>query len=134
VHNGTGAWQGPFRVGHFDAVAHRYAVEVAGGLDALAVTHADVAAARDDLRVCASYRVAGESWDRIVPGLFADLGYQEALTERLAEAVPVLEVAPADLPATVADLLGLPVDVVSWGPNRVDKYALGRVPATAGRG
>jgi adenylosuccinate synthase len=40
-HNGVGEWQGAFRVGHFDAVAHRYAVEVAGGIDALAVTHLD---------------------------------------------------------------------------------------------
>jgi adenylosuccinate synthase len=30
-HNGTGTWQGPFRVGHLDLVALRYAVEVAGG-------------------------------------------------------------------------------------------------------
>ena len=43
-HNGTGAWQGAFRTGHFDAVAHRYAVEVAGGVDGLAVTHLDVRA------------------------------------------------------------------------------------------
>ena len=37
-HNGRGAWQGPFRTGHLDAVALRYAIEVAGGVDALAVT------------------------------------------------------------------------------------------------
>jgi adenylosuccinate synthase len=56
-HNGTGRWQGDFRVGHFDAVAHRYAVEVAGGVDAVALTHLD-AAARRTLRVCRAYDVA----------------------------------------------------------------------------
>lgn len=30
-HNGRNEWQGAFRVGHFDAVALRYAIEVAGG-------------------------------------------------------------------------------------------------------
>lgn len=56
-HNGTGGWQGVFRVGHFDAVAHRYAVEVAGGVDAVALTHLDVAD-RQPLSVCQAYEVA----------------------------------------------------------------------------
>ena len=54
---GVGEWQGSFRVGHFDAVAHRYAVEVAGGVDALAVTHLD--AVPPELRICTSYEVDG---------------------------------------------------------------------------
>jgi adenylosuccinate synthase len=37
-HNGFGRWQGEFRVGHLDVVALRYALEVTGGADALAVT------------------------------------------------------------------------------------------------
>jgi len=55
-HNGTGRWQGAFRVGHFDAVAHRYAVDVAGGVDAVALTHLD-APARQPLTVCRRYEV-----------------------------------------------------------------------------
>ena len=55
AHNGVGEWQGAFRVGHFDAVAHRYAVEVAGGVDALAVTHLDVPCRAPGLRICTSY-------------------------------------------------------------------------------
>jgi adenylosuccinate synthase len=42
-HNPANPWQGPFRVGHFDAIAHRYALDVCGGVDALALTHLDVA-------------------------------------------------------------------------------------------
>ena len=32
-HNPANPWQGAFRFGHFDAVAHRYALEVCGGVD-----------------------------------------------------------------------------------------------------
>jgi len=40
-HNATGEWQGVFRQGRFDARAVRYAIEVCGGIDSLAVTHCD---------------------------------------------------------------------------------------------
>jgi adenylosuccinate synthase len=56
-HNGNGRWQGAFRVGHFDAVAHRYAVDVAGGVDAVALTHLD-APSRQPLGISRSYEVS----------------------------------------------------------------------------
>jgi len=40
-HNATGEWQGVFRQGRFDARAVRYAIDVCGGVDSLAVTHCD---------------------------------------------------------------------------------------------
>ncbi len=40
-HNGAHPWQGPFRQGHFDSVATRYAIRCAGGIDELHVTHLD---------------------------------------------------------------------------------------------
>lgn len=40
-HNKTGPWQGNFRIGNLDLVALRYAVEVLGGVDYLALTHMD---------------------------------------------------------------------------------------------
>ena len=39
--NGTGPWQGKFRIGHFDAVAHRYAARAAGHLDGIVITGVD---------------------------------------------------------------------------------------------
>lgn len=39
--NGDGPWQGAFRVGAFDEVLLRYALDVCGGVDALVVTHLD---------------------------------------------------------------------------------------------
>jgi adenylosuccinate synthase len=120
--NTDGPWQGGFRVGHFDAVAHRYAIEVAGGIDALAITHADVAPA--SLRVCRSYRIGSEDLDRIVPGPYRDLDYQAELTRMLASAAPNLDPdPPADWPATIAGLLDRPIAVVSHGPRAADKVS-----------
>ncbi|MEX5632586.1 adenylosuccinate synthetase [Parafrankia sp. FMc2] len=132
VHNGTGRWQGRFRVGHFDAVAHRYAVDAAGGVDAVALTHLDVAA-RLPLRLafCAGYRIDGECVRRLEPGPPGDLERQAALTERLARAEPLpgVRVAPEEWPDRVAAALGAPVTLTSYGPRAADKMFL-----PAGRG
>ena len=117
-HNPTGPWQGAFRVGHFDAVAHRYALEVCGGADGLALTHLDLAASSRALRLVRSYDIM----DRIEPGPFRDLGYQAGMTSRLLAARPVLDDNPADdWVGAVADALGTPVLVTSSGPSTRDK-------------
>jgi len=40
-HNEEGPWQGPMRVGWFDAVAARYGIRVAGQVDGLMISHLD---------------------------------------------------------------------------------------------
>ncbi|GHJ43159.1 adenylosuccinate synthetase [Catellatospora sp. TT07R-123] len=110
-HNGHGPWQGAWRAGHFDAVAHRYAVEVCGGVDALAVTHTD-AAEHHALKMCLSYG----RLDRIAPGERGDLAYQEKLTQTLSTATPVYTGL-----GDVAEVLGVPVAVTSSGPTCADK-------------
>ncbi|MFI5491556.1 adenylosuccinate synthetase [Actinoplanes sp. NPDC051859] len=131
-HNGTGRWQGAFRVGHFDAVAHRYAVEVAGGVDALAVTHLDAPDRCPQLQLCTAYDVAGARLDRIVPGPFRDLEHQTRTTALLAEARPAEWHRPADWAGTIGDLLGAPVVLESSGPSRADKRFTDRARSTAG--
>jgi adenylosuccinate synthase len=121
-HNGVGEWQGAFRVGHFDAVAHRYAVEVAGGIDALAVTHLD--AVRPEMRICPAYEVDGARWERIPPGPFQDLSYQAALTARLFRARPESLYRPDDWAAAISAELGAPVRIESHGPRTSDKRFL----------
>ncbi|MEV6967375.1 adenylosuccinate synthetase [Hamadaea sp. NPDC051192] len=119
VYNTDGRWQGGFRVGHFDAVAHRYAVEVCGGVDGLAVTHLDVAARTPELRMCPAY----ETGERIALGEFGDLAYQEKLTAQLFTAAPVLDDHPsAD---AIAAALDAPVLLESWGPTAEDKRVRG---------
>lgn len=111
-HNDTGPWQGTFRIGHFDAVAHRYAIEVCGGVDALAVTHCDVAVEA----YCDAYR----GMETIVPGPFRDLESQERLTHLLIDARPVLTAGPPP----IEQLLGAPVLVESHGPRTNEKKRL----------
>lgn len=121
AHNGTGEWQGAFRVGHFDAVAHRYAVEVAGGVDGLAVTHLDAPGRCPELRVCTSYSLDGEDWERIEPGPWRDLAYQSRVTEALSRARMGATRRPDDWAAEIGELLGAPVTLESAGPRSSDK-------------
>jgi adenylosuccinate synthase len=116
--NPANPWQGPFRVGHFDAVAHRYALEVGGGIDGLALTHLDLASARPDLRLCTSY-AEGPS---LAPGPAGDLDRQERLTHALLSAKPDLSGGPVrDWPSAVSAALEVPIAVESWGPTASDK-------------
>ncbi|MDG4766010.1 adenylosuccinate synthetase [Solwaraspora sp. WMMD406] len=120
-HNGANPWQGRFRFGHFDAVAHRYALDVAGGVDALALTHLDLVG-RHPLRLCAAY-----DWtDRLPTGPPGDLDRQAALTERLLASRPRYAAGgpgrdPAAWVAAVEAALGVPVRLTSHGPTADDK-------------
>ncbi|MBO2446303.1 adenylosuccinate synthetase [Actinomadura barringtoniae] len=115
-HNGTGRWQGSFRVGHLDLVALRYALDVVGGVDELAVTHLDVARARPDLMVCRAYEGMGP----LQAGPPGDLARQEALTGRLLTARPVLEPL-GDPVRVIEEASGAPVTLESYGPTSSDK-------------
>jgi adenylosuccinate synthase len=122
-HNRHGAWQGAFRVGHQDQVALRYAVEVCGGVDGIALTHLDVAA-RQPLRLCRSYRVDGQTLTRITPGPPRDLQWQERLTGTLLRARPVYEDPGRDWPEVIEEMTGAPVVLRSSGPTARDKQAV----------
>lgn len=114
-HNPTNPWQGRFRFGHFDAVAHRYALAVAGGVDGLALTHLDLAG--PELRICRRY----DTTDRLTPGPPGDLDRQAALTARLLRSRPLYDDPPTDWAETVGTELSAPVVVTSHGPTSDDK-------------
>ncbi|MCP2338635.1 adenylosuccinate synthetase [Actinomadura rupiterrae] len=119
-HNGTGPWQGAFRVGHLDAVALDYALRAAGGVDGLALTHLDIAAQRPDLGICRAYAMDGETVRRLPLNPARDLDRQAALTERLLKARPLVDKMD-DPVAAVEDALGAPVVLRSHGPTANDK-------------
>ncbi|HEY5985597.1 MAG TPA: adenylosuccinate synthetase, partial [Streptosporangiaceae bacterium] len=140
-HNQRNRWQGPFRRGHLDAVALRYAVGCAGGVDALALTHLDVAE-QHSLGVCWAYRADGELVADLTavagrlgsadPGAAAGAGAgdalvrQEQLTRLLQRARPVYggpagRVPAGDWPSVVEQAVGAPVVLVSKGPTALDK-------------
>ena len=123
-YNGTGTWQGAFRIGHFDAVAHRYALDVSGGVDALAVTHADAAA--EGRRLCWAYQASADlpPMAKLPRSLLPDLDYQRLLTKTVSRSAPVYRdgpVDPRDWPDVIGEALATPVCLVSAGPTWKDK-------------
>ncbi len=144
-HNGTGRWQGDFRVGHLDLVLARYALSVAGGVDSIALTHMDKIGPESALRVCADYELsldsltarertmilssASEHGPRITiqslrpKHLLTDLTYQEALTSILSKSRPQLRaIGPSsELAEMVGRELGKSVTITSYGPSALEK-------------
>jgi adenylosuccinate synthase len=123
----------PRRCGWFDAVAARYAVQVAG-IDALAVMKLDVLDGFDTLKVVVGYRLPdGTRLDTVPadPELVAQLepiqeevpGWQdptEGLTDHAAlapNAVKYLEY--------LEELVGVPIVLVSTGPRREETLVRG---------
>jgi len=138
LHNGKNPWQGPMRVGWFDAVAGRYAVAVSGGCDAVALTSLDRLSGLPSVRVCVAYRgPAGVL--RQLPGSPApSREHQMALTELLSTCQPVYQELPgwsavrsgSSLAPQVesflrflesAEGIGAPISIVSFGPTAADK-------------
>ncbi len=124
----------PRRCGWFDAVAARFAAEVAGFTE-LAVMKLDVLDGMDSVKICTGYRHRGERLD----------GMPDTTT--LLEVEPIYETLPgwrlparierlSDLPATarlfldrLAALVGVPVTMIGLGRGR---DALIRVPPLFG--
>jgi adenylosuccinate synthase len=138
-HNGDAGRQGRFRVGAFDAVTTRYAIAAAGGVDVLAMTHADRI---DHLPpyACTAY-ASGEGTDDgddaddlfvregkrrtdIRVGTPRDLIRQERLTAAMLRCQVLYEPVPADRDGFVewiGRVAGCPAGIVSEGPTAFDK-------------
>lgn len=124
-HNGAGRYQGGWRVGHLDLVALRYALEVAGAVDGLAVSHLDLVEG-SGLAVADAYVLSsGQRLDRLVPGPERDLAHQERLTGLVSGALPELRPLPTRA-AVVRELarLGVPIVLTADGPDRSDRTAV----------
>ena len=133
LHNGTGSYQGTFRIGDLDEVLMRYATKVCGGVDTLAVTHLDAvtraAAAGIPLRSARRYPGVG---DLLPLGPWKDLTHQQHLTDVLSALTPdtvELPTHPADVAAHLGSLVGAPVVLTSDGPSRAARRV--REPAVA---
>ena len=130
-HNPAGPWQGSFRTGWLDLVLTRYALEVVGGVDRLALTHLDRVATLDSPQLCAAYRVrpADAALLRADPGGLAtaiaahpdpSLEHQARLAEALTRVTPVLTPLGPDVAGQVAEALGVPVIYRGYGPRAAD--------------
>ena len=115
----------PRRVGWFDAVALRRSI-VNSSVSGLCVTKLDVLDELETIRICIGYEIDGES----ISGL-------PVIVDRFAQCAPVYEELPGwqastvgitnygDLPVNARDYLkrieelaGVPVDIISTGPDR----------------
>lgn len=115
----------PRRCGWFDAVAVRHAVAV-NGVDELAVMLLDVLSGMDEIRVCVGYRSAGSpvEWfpaDGValaaVEPVYESLpGWREDISQ--CERYQQLPVAARRYLDRVSELVGVPVGIVSVGPDR----------------
>lgn len=114
-HNTTGRYQGEFRLGHLDTLLLRYAIEVSGGVDGLAVNHLDVAGRR---YAATGYAVDGVTSDTLPIGRWRDLDHQRELTRMLSRAAPLLTELPDDPVPWLTRTLGVPVVLTADGPDR----------------
>lgn len=141
-HNVTGEWQGNFRLGHLDLVALKYALEVLGGVDCLAMTHMDCLPRLSQL--CVSYRTYGLGEDkkkrffrddgslRIFDNPDTKLGWIRDRSEYLmndehdehADIRPNYWPINKALPQVVQDLLGYRIRYLSSGPGLIGKTDL----------
>jgi adenylosuccinate synthase len=113
------------RCGWFDAVALRRAI-VHSGISSLCMTKLDVLDGLDTIRICSAYRVRGETLTE--PPLFRDAyGEIEPLYEEMSGwrdstvGVTQLEALPQNAQrylARIEQLLDVPVDLISTGPDR----------------
>ena len=121
----------PRRCGWFDAVAVRYTARLSG-VDALSMMMLDVLSELDEIQVCTAYRIDGQ-----------EINYFPSHVDDLRRIEPVYETLPGwkqdvtgarsidDLPENairyvrrISELVGIPVEIISIGPDRVQTIFL----------
>lgn len=125
--NGSNLWQGLFRVGNPDPILIDYALRILGGVDEIALTHADQLSSFH--HICTGYR-HGSVNDIVLklPAQWpADYQYQEKLAALLSSAVPMYSPIPSLLSSFLEQLstiLETPIRTLSVGPGLLDKTKL----------
>lgn len=144
-HNQYNEWQGAVRYGWFDAVLARYALQVTGGVDVLALTHLDLLPRLENWKYCPAYQNNPDFGDAmngldISGGLIVNLQAQSALsleqrthlTQILHAVQPVLKTCPSEEKGVIRkieSLIGQAVDIVARGPRATDVQGLTSLPA-----
>ncbi len=135
LHNGIGPWQGGFRIGWPDLVLARYALAVAGGADALAITHLDRFMPLTRKKVAVRYQVRDTTVATLQPKEhLTDLVYQEQLMGLVSRATPQYEdIAPGEAAYLqfLERRLCVPIALTSHGMTYLDKRSRSMVRAAA---
>jgi adenylosuccinate synthase len=115
----------PRRCGWFDAFATRYAAEI-NGFDTVALTKLDILDALDEIKVCVGYKRKGQTCEsfpavsqelREVEPVYETLPGWRSSTEGLTE-LDELPAAARDYVEFISSQIGVPVGLVSTGPER----------------
>lgn len=141
-HNGANEWQGSFRIGHFDLVATRYALDVIGGVDQIALTNLDRMKEISKPQVCTMYQLAmpteshfvckGDTAQLIRVERPSNIDHQALLTKYLETARPIYrqyskiksQKLAIQYAKNIGRELGVPISVVSFGPTSKDKIEI----------
>lgn len=137
-HNVHGEWQKAFRIGYFDTVLARYALEVIKGVDELAITNIDKLLNHQCVYACESY---SEYNDEIVSRLpiqqtlnfyecvkgedaSVDLSVQERLGSTLMKVTPNYKVFGSlrEFLIDTQEQLETPLNLMSAGPTHQEKF------------
>lgn len=115
----------PRRCGWFDAVAVRYTARLSG-VDALSMMMLDVLSELPEIKICTAYKIKGREVKdfpshvddlRFVEPVYETLpGWQEDVTQ--AQSVDDLPENAINYVRRISQLLGIPVEVISIGPDR----------------
>lgn len=129
-HNKGDGWQGRFRCGHPDAVLLRYALEAAGDLSGLLISHLDVFQRGASLKWCERYSdgpahsQVPQFVERIPLSIGEDLTHQLTLTNLLQSARPQYGSDPIDSARgfvnRIASVTSLPIVLRSYGATCAD--------------
>ena len=143
-HNSVGSFQGTFRKGWLDLVAHKYAIEANGGIDALVISGLDQISEIENIKVCTSYSlpeeiIALKMFQRVHKygheirlGDKYDLNSREKLTITLNSAVPNYQefsisqhqsqsIREESILGLISDRLDSKILLKSYGPSATNK-------------
>ena len=138
AHNTDNRWQRQFRVGYLDLLSLRYALQVCGGVDGLAVTHLDRLETLPEWQLCTAYQTGAPAADLaghfvLQEGLVTairkpadptDLAQQQRLTSHLMAMRPVYtpgERRLEDYLERISRALAAPVVITSAGMTAHEK-------------
>lgn len=140
-HNPANDWQGPFRVGWFDAIAAHYALKQLGGADGLVITNLDRLPTDYLRKVCAAYELPADSCNnrffgfngsdrRIANAIIGNPNMTKELSDILSNCRPIYgprlsqlissrrDFSPTGpLASAFSKLLGIPVLITSASPT-----------------
>ena len=121
----------PRRTGWLDAAALRRSIQI-NGVSGLCMTKLDVLDGLDEVKLCVGYKIDGKDVD-ILPRGAADVARCEPVYETFAGwkestvGIKTWEALPANAQAyltRVQEVAGVPVDMVSTGPDRDETILL----------